>query len=59
MHLLQVRLVALRRRLDGRLAWVPIRRTHFPVFVCELEGVDEAEGFVYTAADREVVDGDL
>ena len=59
MHLLQVCLVPLRRGLDSRLAGVPIRRKHFPVFICELEGVDEAEGFVYAAADREVVDCDL
>lgn len=59
MHLLQIRLIPLRRRLDSRLARVPIRRTYFAVFVRELEGVDEAEGFVYATADGEVVDGDL
>lgn len=59
MHLLEIRLVALRRRLDGSLAGVPVGGADLAVLFRELEGVDEAEGFVYAAADREVVDGDL
>jgi hypothetical protein len=59
MHFLEILLVALWRSLDSRLSGVPVRGTHFAVLIRELEGVDEAEGFVYAAADWEVVDSDL
>jgi hypothetical protein len=59
MHLLEIRLIPLGGGLDGGLAGVPIRGAHFAVFICELEGIDEAEGFIYGAADGEVIDGYL
>lgn len=31
----------------------------FPIFVSELEGLDQAQRFVYGAAHRQVIDGDL
>lgn len=58
-QLLQVLLVALGGSLNGRLSGVPVGRADLAVLVGELEGVDEAEGFVYAAADGEVVDCDL
>jgi hypothetical protein len=54
-----VRLDALGGSLDGRISGIPVGRADLAVLVRELEGIDEAEGLVYAAADGEVVDGDL
>lgn len=52
-------LVALGGRLDGAVAGVPVGGADFAVLVGELEGVNEAEGFVDRATNGQVVDGDL
>ena len=50
---------ALGRRLDRVHTRVPVGGAHLAVLVCELERIDETQGLVDTAANRQVVDGDL
>lgn len=54
-----VLLDALGGGLDGVHAGVPVGRADLAVLVGELEGVNEAEGLVDAAANRQIVDGDL
>ncbi len=41
------------------LAGPPVSWTDFTVFVCELEGLDQPQGFVNISANGEVINSDL
>lgn len=44
---------------DGVCAGLPASRTYLSVFISVLEGLDKTQGFIHTAANWQVVHGDL
>jgi len=46
-------------RNDGVTSWFPASGAHLSKFVSVLEGLDQTQGLIHRAANRQVIDGDL